>query len=109
MKEVTTYIIIEFFKACREGNMIDVKNMVETYSFRQVTLDGCFVAACANGRLEVATFLFSRGVDIYAQDNAAFRFAMENGKHDITRFLLSKDPAFMLRASCTGLHCISDY
>ena len=75
-------------RACRDGELDDVKALLDLGFDMHVYSDLPFREACEAGQLHVVKFLWGNGrVDLHAQDHDALKKACRNSHVDVVRFL----------------------
>jgi len=79
--------ITELIKACREGNLEEVKRLVGKSSHLYNEALSC---AVIQGDLETVKHLIEEGADIHVQDDAALKWAVIYGYADIVKYLIEK-------------------
>lgn len=83
---------MEFLRACKRGNFQEVKNYI--WNWPEIRLDEDFHTglwlACEHGHLEIVRYLYEKGANVEALDNAALKKASFNGHYDIVKYLLGK-------------------
>ena len=98
--------IINLINTVKEMNVLDNFCGDMLYKAKQG-----FAWNCKKGNLDVAKWLYSRGVDIHADNEHAFRTACKNGHLDVARWLHSLgdidihvDDEYAFRKSCVNGH-----
>ena len=76
--------------ACREGNLVVVKWLVEGGENSQDKKELAIRWASLNGHLEVVQFLVDQGADIHAREDSSIRWASTNGHLEVVRFLMAQ-------------------
>jgi ankyrin repeat protein len=85
IEEKPTY----FFKAIENGNMLQLKYLVEAQKLDINAWDGhALYMAARTGRLDVVKYLVEQGADIRAKDYCALRCAAMNNNFKVMKYLM---------------------
>ena len=89
--ETIEEVIIDFGNACINGNLEQVKYLVESGK-ADINIDNCaFSYAVLYEHLDIVKYLVEQGADVLAYDNKAIRYACNNGNLDIIKYLVEQD------------------
>lgn len=97
--DVNAYFDKAFFRSCEHGHLEITQWLHYNYDINIHTYgstSSCFNSelpfrlCCKNGKLEVAKWLDSLGVNIHVADDICFRMACSNGHPEVAKWLVSK-------------------
>lgn len=96
----------QFQTACKEGNLYEVKTLLNNYSDIDISKDNeyAFRWACCNGHLDVAQYLWSLwkfpAINLSAYSDAAFVSSCRNGHLKVAKWLFSLYKFYVSNSMC---------
>ena len=105
--------IAYFKKACKSGNITQVKLLIENYNIDiHADVEYAFRVTCEKGHLKIVKYLISldQNINIHAEDEYAFKQACHNNYLDLVKYLISlnqnidihNDDEYAFRIACAN-------
>lgn len=86
---MSSYIALQ--DACYDGNLTEVKRLIEEVGLNPLEKDSQALAwAAVSGRLDLVKYLISKGADPRADDSWALQHAVYCGHLDIVKYLVKQ-------------------